>query len=121
MCSIWTFLLKANQLNKLCSDVCVCGFVHIITCLIVCVFAYFFSRFFEKYPDEQKKFAAFADVPHNELSGNAKFISHSLSIMFSLSSMISSLDDDEVNEALMMKQITNHKPRGVTLEKYKVR
>uniref|UniRef100_A0A1W7RAG5 Globin n=1 Tax=Hadrurus spadix TaxID=141984 RepID=A0A1W7RAG5_9SCOR len=77
-----------------------------------------FVRFFTVYPDYQKLFRAFADVPLSELKQNKKLIAHATSVIYSLSSLVESLDDVENLKELTIKISESHLPRGVSKQQF---
>uniref|UniRef100_A0A1W7RAG4 Globin C, coelomic n=1 Tax=Hadrurus spadix TaxID=141984 RepID=A0A1W7RAG4_9SCOR len=75
-------------------------------------------KFFTVYPDYQKLFRAFADVPLSELKQNKKLIAHATSVIYSLSSLVESLDDVENLKELTIKISESHLPRGVSKQQF---
>jgi len=79
----------------------------------------FFMEFFEQYPSYQELFPAFAYVPLSEVKDNAKFKAHAITVMYALSSVISALDDPEVQEAMITKIARQHITRKVVQDDYR--
>jgi len=78
------------------------------------------SRFLTAYPEYQKKFTKFADVPQSDLLSNGNFLAQAYTILAGLNVVIQSLSSQE----LMANQLNAlggaHQPRGVTTAMFKV-
>lgn len=78
-------------------------------------------RFFKTYPEYQRYFSAFADVPFDELPANKRFQAHCVSVITALNSVIDSLHDPGLMEASLISLGERHKRRGQTKEEFEVR
>ncbi|XP_023242224.1 globin-like [Centruroides sculpturatus] len=72
-----------------------------------------FIMFFKTNPDHQKVFTSFADVPLSELPKNKKLMAHASSVLYSISSLVDSLDDVECLKEMVIKIAHNHLRRKV--------
>lgn len=78
-------------------------------------------RFFKKYPEYQRYFNAFKDIPINELPDNKRFQAHCASVITALSNVIDSLHDPGLMEASLIGLAERHKKRGQRKEEFQVR
>ncbi|KAG7189408.1 hypothetical protein KM043_017113 [Ampulex compressa] len=70
--------------------------------------------FFKRYPAYQRYFAAFKDIPLDELSSNKRFQAHCANVVLALNNVINSLHDPGLMEAELMALGEKHKKRGQT-------
>ncbi|XP_015434048.1 PREDICTED: globin [Dufourea novaeangliae] len=70
------------------------------------------TAFFNKYPETQRQFSAFKDIPLNELPNNKRFQAHCTSVITALSNVIDSLHDPGLMEASLIGLAERHKKRG---------
>jgi len=68
----------------------------------------FFIHFFTGFPEYQKIFRGFADIPLEQLSTNKRFIAHAYTVMSALSALVDNLDDPEVLSELLLNVGRNH-------------
>ncbi|XP_046637463.1 uncharacterized protein LOC124315687 [Daphnia pulicaria] len=77
------------------------------------------SKFLKAYPEYQKKFSKFSDVPQSDLLSNGNFLAQSYTILAGLNVIVQSLSSQE----LMANQLNAlggaHQPRGVTTTMFK--
>ncbi|XP_043585650.1 cytoglobin-2-like [Bombus pyrosoma] len=76
------------------------------------------TTFFKTYPEYQRYFSAFADVPFDELPANKRFQAHCVSVITALNSVIDSLHDPGLMEASLISLGERHKKRGQTKEEF---
>ncbi|XP_076686489.1 globin-like [Andrena cerasifolii] len=74
--------------------------------------------FFKKYPEYQRYFSAFKDIPVNELPCNKRFQAHCASVITALNNVIDSLHDPGLMEASLIGLAERHKKRGQTKEEF---
>ncbi|OXU22325.1 hypothetical protein TSAR_012070 [Trichomalopsis sarcophagae] len=74
--------------------------------------------YFKKYPEYQKVFTHFKDVPLEELSANKKFQAHCLNIVTALNNVIDSINDPALLEANLVAIGERHHRRGQTKEQF---
>uniref|UniRef100_A0A6P7GBR7 Neuroglobin-like n=1 Tax=Diabrotica virgifera virgifera TaxID=50390 RepID=A0A6P7GBR7_DIAVI len=79
----------------------------------------FFMRLFEIAPKHKLTFP-FKDVPTEDLPSNKKFHAHVNSVMYSISSIVNSLNDVDTLAAIIDKIGRNHARRSVDLQALKV-
>ncbi|XP_024943521.1 cytoglobin-1 [Cephus cinctus] len=72
----------------------------------------------KKYPEYQKLFTAFSNIPIDDLKNNPKFRAHGSGIINALSSAINSLDDSELLAAKLTMLGERHATRGQTKEQF---
>ncbi|XP_012523504.1 globin [Monomorium pharaonis] len=70
--------------------------------------------YFKKYPEAQKEFKSFKDVPLDELSKNKRFQAHCANIIVTLGNVIEQMHDPELMEASVINFTEKHKNRGQT-------
>ncbi|GFT60083.1 hypothetical protein NPIL_313461 [Nephila pilipes] len=73
----------------------------------------FFIKFFETFPEYQKLFKGFANVPMSELPQNGKLLGHALSVMYALNSIVDNLYDIESLLQVLEKIGVSHQPRNI--------
>ncbi|XP_066583877.1 globin isoform X2 [Prorops nasuta] len=76
------------------------------------------SSFFTKYPDYQKYFEAFKNVPISELSTNKKYQAHCISVITALSNIVDSLNNAELLTATLTSLAERHQKRGQKQEHF---
>ncbi|XP_051158534.1 globin isoform X2 [Leptopilina boulardi] len=74
--------------------------------------------YFKKYPEYQKLFASFKDVPLEELPNNKKYQAHCLNIVTALGSVIDAINDPPLMEASLISLGERHRKRGQTKEQF---
>ncbi|XP_029680031.1 globin [Formica exsecta] len=74
--------------------------------------------FFKQYPEYQKQFKPFKDIPIDELPKNKRFQAHSASIISTFSKLIEQMYDPELMHASLINLIEKHKNRGQTQEQF---
>lgn len=74
----------------------------------------FFIEFFKTFPEYQKEFKSFADVPIDDLFSNKKLKAHALSVMNAISMFVDNLDDIEVLKEFLIKTGKSHGVRKIT-------
>lgn len=74
--------------------------------------------YFKEYPQYQRYFEAFKDVPLDELQSNKRFQAHCASIIAAVSSVVDSLQDFGLLEANIITLAERHKKRGQTEEQF---
>ncbi|GFV19587.1 hypothetical protein TNCV_478131 [Trichonephila clavipes] len=80
----------------------------------------FFLKFFETYPEYQKLFKGFANVPMSELPQNGKLLGHALSVMYALNSIVDNLSDVESLLQVLEKIGISHQPRRINGSHFQV-
>lgn len=70
--------------------------------------------YFKKYPESQKEFKAFKDIPIDELSKNKRFQAHCVNVIATLGKAIEQMNDSELMEASVINFTEKHKIRGQT-------
>ncbi|EZA60245.1 hypothetical protein DMN91_010510 [Ooceraea biroi] len=73
---------------------------------------------FTEYPEYQKQFKLFKDVPFDELPKNKRFQAHSANVVSALSSVIHQIHDPALMEATLLSLADRHKARGQTEEQF---
>lgn len=89
--------------------------------LLVTQFFHDSNRFFQQYPDYQKKFRSFANVPVAELADNKRLQAHAFTVMKAIDGLIDNLDDPEVLTELLQRTGANHARRGLVIADFQVR
>jgi hypothetical protein len=79
-----------------------------------------FYSYFKQYPEAQKEFKAFNDVPIDELSKNKRFQAHCANIVATLGKVIEQMHDPELMEASVINFTEKHKNRGQTQKQFEV-
>lgn len=74
-----------------------------------------FLMLFRRYPEYQKLFSAFADVPAEQLPGNTRLAAHAMSVAYAITALVDNLDDADCLVELVRKTATNHSRRPVTV------
>lgn len=74
--------------------------------------------YFKQYPEAQKEFKAFKDVPLNELEKNKRFQAHCANIVATLGKVIEQMHDPELMEASLINFAEKHKNRGQTPKQF---
>ncbi|KAL0128636.1 hypothetical protein PUN28_003787 [Cardiocondyla obscurior] len=74
--------------------------------------------YFKEYPDDQKQFKSFKDVPLDELSKNKRFQAHAVNIVATLGKVIEQMHDPELMEASLINLTEKHKNRGQTQKQF---
>ena len=77
-----------------------------------------FYSYFKQYPEAQKEFKAFKDVPIDELSKNKRFQAHCANIIATLGKVIEQMHDPELMEASVINFTEKHKIRGQTVKQF---
>jgi len=75
---------------------------------------------FKQYPEYQKQFKLFKDVPIDELPKNKRFQAHCVNIISAISKLIEQMCDPELMQATLINLIEKHKNRGQTQEQFEV-
>ncbi|XP_046486025.1 globin 1 [Neodiprion pinetum] len=75
-------------------------------------------RLFTKHPDYRSQFHAFKDTPHEDLPKNKRFQAHASAIANALSTIIDSLKDPGLLEAILISLGEKHHKRGQTVEQF---
>ncbi|KOC64471.1 Globin [Habropoda laboriosa] len=70
------------------------------------------TSYFQQYPQYQKVFPAFKDVPLDELAASKKFQAHCQNIVSTLSNAIDALNDVDLMEAILHTAGERHGRRG---------
>lgn len=78
----------------------------------------FFIRFFEHYPDYQKAFKSFANVPRDQLRTNKKLHAHAFSVMYAVSSMVENLEDIDCLLVILVKTGQNHVKHSISMKQF---
>ncbi|KAF2355683.1 Globin [Trinorchestia longiramus] len=73
----------------------------------------FFLKFFEAYPDAQRKFRGFQDVPLESLRKDKRLRAHASTVMHAINSVVDSLDDPETLVEILKSVGGNHFKRGI--------
>ncbi|KMQ93555.1 globin 1 [Lasius niger] len=73
---------------------------------------------FKQYPEYQKQFKSFKDVPIDELPKNKRFQAHCVSIISTFGKLIELMYDPELMQASLTNVIEKHKTRGQTQEQF---
>lgn len=86
-----------------------------------------FYRFFTLYPDYQRQFKSFKDVPVafgelplNELRINKKLIAHGTFVMYTLGMLVDHLEDSITLEVMLRRLARNHYRRRVNLTAFEL-
>ncbi|XP_071568688.1 globin 1 [Temnothorax nylanderi] len=74
--------------------------------------------YFKQYPEAQKEFKSFKDVPLDELSKNKRFQAHCANIVATLGKLIEQMHDPELMEATLINFTEKHKNRGQTPKQF---
>ncbi|XP_011170918.1 cytoglobin-2 isoform X2 [Solenopsis invicta] len=74
--------------------------------------------YFKQYPEAQKEFKAFKDVPIDELSKNKRFQAHCANIVATIGKVIEQMHDPELMEASVINFTEKHKNRGQTQKQF---
>lgn len=77
--------------------------------------------FFTGYPEYQKMFRSFADIPLAELHKSKRLIAHGYTVMTSLTALVENLDDPEVLNELLHTVGRNHGRRKVKVGDFEVK
>lgn len=72
------------------------------------------------FPEYQRLFKAFADVPADKLVKNGKLLGHATSVMYAINSIVDNLEDPGCLVELLHKTGTNHKQRNLTALHFQV-
>lgn len=86
---------------------------------IYCVL-FFACSYFKKYPEHQRSFPAFKDMPIDQLNNNKKFQAHCAGIIATISTVIDSLQDAELLVANIVVFAERHRKRGQTIKSFEV-
>lgn len=70
--------------------------------------------YFKQYPESQKQFKSFKDIPLDDLAKNKKFQAHCVNIVSTLGKLIEQMHDPELMEASLINFTEKHKIRGQT-------
>ncbi|ODN02116.1 Globin [Orchesella cincta] len=73
-----------------------------------------FLRFFTDYPNYQKSFRSFANVPFDDLPQNKRFQAHAYTVMNAIDGMVNNLDDPEMLDEMLLRTGVNHGKRKLT-------
>lgn len=73
---------------------------------------------FKQYPEYQKQFKPFKDVPIDELPKNKRFQAHCVNIISAISKLLEQMCDPELMQATLINLIEKHKNRGQTQEQF---
>ncbi|XP_072748112.1 globin 1 isoform X2 [Anoplolepis gracilipes] len=73
---------------------------------------------FKQYPEYQKQFKSFKDMPLDELPKNKRFQAHCASIIATFTKLIEQMCDPELMEATLINLIEKHKNRGQTRQQF---
>ncbi|CAL8148411.1 unnamed protein product [Orchesella dallaii] len=71
----------------------------------------FFIHFFTGYPEYQKLFRGFADVPLDKLPENKRLQAHAFTVLNAINGLVDNLDDPDVLTELLLKTGRNHARR----------
>jgi len=71
----------------------------------------FLIHFFSGFPEYQKLFRGFADIPLEKLSENKRFQAHAFTVLNAIDGLVDNLDDPEVLTELLIKTGQNHARR----------
>ncbi len=77
--------------------------------------------FFTGYPEYQKVFRGFAEIPIDQLATNKRLIAHGFTVMTAISGLVDNLEDPEVLTELLLNTGRNHKKRELTPGDFVVR
>ncbi|XP_077494898.1 globin-like [Amblyomma americanum] len=77
-----------------------------------------FVALFARYPEYQRMFRAFKDVPLEELPRNGVVKAHALAVFYFITVIIESMDDNDLLTELVRKNARNHLRRPVGPEHY---
>jgi hypothetical protein len=77
--------------------------------------------FFTGYPEYQKVFRGFAEIPIDQLATNKRLIAHGFTVMTAISGLVDNLEDPEVLTELLLNTGRNHKKRKLTPGDFVVR
>lgn len=67
-----------------------------------------YYSFFGGYPEYQKKFRGFADVPLEKLAENKRLQAHAFTVLNAINGLVDNLDDPDVLNVLLHKTGQNH-------------
>ncbi|XP_033215618.1 extracellular globin-E1 [Belonocnema kinseyi] len=76
------------------------------------------TAYFKKYPEYQKFFVSFKDIPLEELPGNHKFQAHCLNVITALGIAIDAINNPPLLEASLTNLGERHRKRGQTREHF---
>jgi len=71
----------------------------------------FFIHFFTGFPEYQKIFRGFADIPLSELSTNKRLTAHAYTVFSTITALVENLDDPEVLTELLLNVGRSHHKR----------
>jgi len=71
----------------------------------------FLIHFFVGFPEYQKLFRGFADIPVEKLAENKRFQAHAFTVLNSINGLVDNLDDPDVLSELLLKTGQNHARR----------
>ncbi|KAL2717224.1 globin 1 isoform X1 [Vespula squamosa] len=74
--------------------------------------------YFKKYPEHQRSFPAFKDMPIDQLNNNKKFQAHCAGIIATISTVIDSLQDADLLVANIVIFAERHRKRGQTIKSF---
>ncbi|CAG7834222.1 unnamed protein product [Allacma fusca] len=78
----------------------------------------FFLHFFQTFPEYQRKFKGFADVPLVQLAENKRLKAHAFTVLNAINGLIDNLDDLEVLNELLFKTGQNHIKRNLKISDF---
>jgi hemoglobin-like flavoprotein len=77
-----------------------------------------FMRLFTAYPDYQKKFNKFKDVPFAELKGNKDLLDQATTVVNAMTKLVDIIDDANGFNEMVKKLGRDHYKRQVTVEHF---
>lgn len=89
-------------------------------CRILFNFLFPLYSFFRVYPNYQRKFKGFADIPAKELPKHRRMQAHAFTVMTAIAGLIYNLDDTELVTKLLIKAGKNHANRHLEFKDFKV-
>jgi len=75
----------------------------------------FFIHFFTGYPEYQRIFKGFADIPLEKLADNKRLVAHGVTVMTAINGLVDNLDDVEVLKELLINTGRNHAKRNLKI------
>jgi len=76
--------------------------------------------FFTNYPEYQRKFRGFADVPLDQLRENKRLKAHGFTVLSSIDGLVNNMDDPDVLSELLFKIGQNHSKRQLKTGDFQV-
>ncbi|XP_077530978.1 globin-1-like [Haemaphysalis longicornis] len=77
-----------------------------------------FVAMFARYPDYQKMFPGFSDVPLEQIPQNRRAMAHALRVFYLITEMVDTLDDNDILIEIIRKNLRAHLNRPMGPEHY---